>query len=180
MPSCEASERSGERVKMKRTIQKNTLGFMTSAIYKYIRTPVDIWQKLNDEFHFTLDACASDTNHLLLRYYTEENSCLDKDWTGEIVYCHPLFNGKIGKFVEKCAIEKCLSVMLLPSATHTRYFHRFIWDKDNARPRPNVEIRFLEKPTRGFNFGNDNGEVADIPKGKVGYIKPLMIVIFRG
>jgi len=164
---------------MKRTIQKNTLGFMTSASYKYIRTPSDIWQALNGEFHFTLDACASDANHLLPKYYTEQNSCLDKDWAGEVAYCHPMFDGKIGKFVEKVVTEKCLSVMLLPAATHTRYFHKFIWDKSINQPRHNVEVRFLEKPTRGFNFGNDNGEVADIPKGKVGYIKPLMIVIFR-
>ena len=164
---------------MKRVIQKNTLGFMTSACYKYIRTPLSIWQALREEFPFTLDACASAMNHLLPHYYTEENSCLDKNWTGEVVYCHPMFDGNIGKFVEKCSTEKCLSVMLLPSATHTRYFHKFIWDKTRNQPYPNVEIRFLEKPTRGFNFGNDDGTIADIPKGKVGYIKPLMIVIFR-
>lgn len=164
---------------MKRVIQKNTLGFMTSASYNYVRTPCEIWAELVKEFPFTLDACASEANHLLPKYYTKVNSCLDKDWMGEVVYCHPMFDGYIGKFVEKCAISKCLSVMLLPSATHTRYFHRFIWDKENHKTRDNVEIRFLEKPTRGFNFGNDDGTIAEIPKGKVGYIKPLVIVIFR-
>lgn len=164
---------------MKRVIQKNTLSFMTSKSYKFIRTPLDIWESLLEEFDFTLDACASDDNHLLKKYYTKEISCLDKDWTGEIVYGHPIFDMYIGKFVEKCATEKCLSVMLIPSSTHTRYFHKFIWDKEKNQPKENVEIRFLEKPKKGFNFGHEDGTFEEIGKGRVGYIKPLMIVIFR-
>jgi len=163
---------------MKRNIAKNTLSFMTSKVYLFLRTPTNIWESLSNEFNFTLDACASDKNHLLPKYYTAENSCLDKDWTGEVVYCHPMFDMHIGNFVEKCATEKCLSVMLIPASTHTRYFHKWIWDKEKNKVRKGVEIRFLEKPKQGFNFGHDDGILQDIPKGKVGYIKPLMIVIF--
>ena len=158
---------------MKRVIAKNTLSFMTSKSYKFIRTPKDIWGQLTKEFNFTLDACASDTNHLLPRYYTEQNSCLDKDWTGEVVYCHPPFDMHIGKFVEKASREKCITVLLLPASTHTRYFHKYIYKNSK------VEIRFLEKPKQGFNFGHEDGTFSEIAKGKVGYIKHLMIVIFR-
>ena len=146
---------------------------MTSKSYKFVRTPIDIWEALKREFPFTLDACASDSNHLLPKYYTAQNSCLDKNWEGEVVYCHPMFDMHIGNFVKKCAESNCLSVMLIPSSTHTRYFHKYIYHNSRA------EIRFLEKPKQGFNFGNDDGTVAAIEKGKVGYIKPLMIVIFR-
>ena len=39
------------------------------------------------------------------------------------------------------------------------------------------EIRFLQKPSReGFRFGHDDGK-PDI--NRVGYIKPLMVVIFK-
>ena len=164
---------------MKKKIQKNTLGFMTSAAYTHIRTPKDIWAELTKEFGFTLDACASDTNHLCDKYYTKENSCLDKDWTGEVVYCHPMFDMFIGKFVEKAAHSNAKSVLLLPAATYTRYFHKYIWYKQIHRPRQNVQVRFLEKPKQGFCFGNDDGSDSTIPKGKVGYIKPLMIIVFR-
>ncbi len=152
---------------MKRNIAKNTLSFMTSKSYKFIRTPLDIWKQLSNEFDFTLDACASGDNHLLPKYYTKENSCLDKDWTGEIVYCHPMFDMHIGNFVEKCSKEKCLSVMLIPSSTHTRYFHKFIWDKKNNKPKNNVEVRFLEKPNKGFNFGHEDGTYEDIKAVKL-------------
>jgi site-specific DNA-methyltransferase (adenine-specific) len=109
---------------MKRVISKNTLSFSTSKVMKYLRTPKDIWEQLTKEFDFTIDACASDENHLLPKYYTKDNSCLDKDWTGEVVYCHPLFDMHIGNFVKKCYESKCTSVMLLPASTHTRYFHK--------------------------------------------------------
>jgi site-specific DNA-methyltransferase (adenine-specific) len=156
---------------MKRTIAKNTLSFTTSKIMKYLRTPEYIWKELTEEFNFTIDACASDKNHLLPKWFTKENSCLDKDWTDEIVYCHPMFDIYIGKFVEKAFNSKCTTVMLLPASTHTRYFHRFCYTN------PNCEIRFLEKPVKGFHFGHDDGTI-DEP-GKIGYIKPLMILIFK-
>lgn len=156
---------------MKKNIQKNTLSFSCSKSMKYLRTPIDIWEKLIKEFNFTIDACASDNNHLIQKYYTEENSCLDKDWTGEVVYCHPMFDMHIGKFVEKAFNSSATTVMLLPASTHTRYFHKFIYHN------PNCEYRFLEKPNKGFRFLNDDGSSDDI--SKIGYIKPLMIIIFR-
>lgn len=162
---------------MKRNVSKQTLSFSTSKSMRFLRTPKDIWESISKEFAFTLDACASDNNHLLPKYYTKGNSCLDKSWEGEIVYCHPMFDMFIGRFVEKCATEKCLSVMLIPSSTHTRYFHKFIWDKNTNKPRKNVEVRFLEKPNKGFRFLNDDGSEDD--PNKIGYIKPLMIVIFH-
>lgn len=51
-------------------------------------TPQDFFDELNDEFHFTLDAAASDDNHKCDRYYTKDNSALDKEWD-EQTYCNP-------------------------------------------------------------------------------------------
>ena len=80
-----------------------------------------------------------------------------------------------GKFVEKCYNEMInndvTSVMLIPASTHTRYFHKYIYNKDK------VEIRFLEKPSKGFRFLHDGGLEDDLTK--IGYIKPLMLVIFN-
>lgn len=158
---------------MKHNVQKKTLSFQTSASYTHLRTPKDIWAELSKEFAFTLDACASDQNHLCEKYYTKENSCLDKDWTGEVVYCHPMFDTHIGRFVKKCHDYPGLSVMLLPAAVHTKYFHEYIYHN------PRCEYRFLRKPRRGFEFGADDGIDRPLEPGKVGYIKPLMVVIFR-
>lgn len=139
---------------------------------KYLRTPPDIWAGLSAEFPFTIDLCASNENHLLPRYYTISDSALNKDWSGEIAYCHPLFDGKIGKFVEKAFHTPNLTcVFLLPASTHTKYFHEWIYHNQNC------QVRFLRKPEKGFRFGHDDG-TADDPT-KIGYIKPLMVVVMK-
>lgn len=156
---------------MKRNVKKNTLSFTCSKVMKYLRTPTDIWEQVKSEFNPTLDVCASDANHLCEKYYTIENDGLKQDWTGEVVYCHPMFDMHIGKWAEKAFHSKCKTIMLIPASTHTRYFHKYIYKNEKC------EVRFLEKPKMGFRFGHDDG-TADDPK-KIGYIKPLMLVIFN-
>jgi site-specific DNA-methyltransferase (adenine-specific) len=156
---------------MKRNIAKNTLSFTCSKSMEYLRTPKDIWEELTKEFEFTIDICASIENHLLERYYTKEINALTQDWNGEVAYIHPLFDGKIGKFVEKAFNSKGTFVFLLPASTHTKYFHEFFYNK------PNVEIRFLRKGVKGFRFGKDDGSEDDLTR--IGYIKPLMVCIMR-
>ncbi len=143
---------------------------------QYLRTPPEIWAKLKSEFPFTLDACASDANHLLDKYYTQDDSCLDHSWHGEVVYCHPMYDD-IPKFVRKAANEQCTTVMLLPAATHTKYFHRYIYDLERGEYRPGVQVEFLKLPPNGFRFGKDDGSPDDLTRR--GYIKGLMIVVFR-
>jgi len=138
---------------------------------KYLRTPIDIWKDLKEEFNFTIDICASDNNHLLPRYYTKEIDGLKQDWNNEIAYIHPLFDGKIGRFVEKAYNSVGTFVFLLPASTHTKYFHDYFYKN------PNVEIRFLRKPNKGFRFLNDDG--TDDDQSQIGYIKPLMICIMK-
>lgn len=45
-------------------------------------TPQDVFQELNNEFHFTLDPCATDQNHKCNHYYTQADNGLQKDWGG--------------------------------------------------------------------------------------------------
>ena len=45
-------------------------------------TPQDFYDKLNAEFHFTLDPCANDTNHKCDTYYTKEQDGLGQNWGG--------------------------------------------------------------------------------------------------
>ena len=45
-------------------------------------TPQDLYNKLNDEFNFTLDPCATKENAKCSKYYTQEDDGLSKDWGG--------------------------------------------------------------------------------------------------
>ena len=135
---------------------------------KWIRTPKSIWNDLIKEFNFTVDACASDKNHLLSKYWTEKNSALDKNWDNEIVYCHPMYDINIPKFIKKAIESKCITVFLLPASTNAEYFHKYLYKKDN------VDIRFLprEKGGNGYKIFSDDNE-----DPKTGYLRPLMIVV---
>tara|TARA_R100000654_G_scaffold3387_1_gene11447 strand:- start:21 stop:491 length:471 start_codon:yes stop_codon:yes gene_type:complete len=135
---------------------------------KWIRTPKSIWSSLIKEFSFTVDACASDKNHLLSKYWTEKNSGLNKNWDNEIVYCHPMYDINIPKFIKKAIESKCITVFLLPASTNAEYFHKYLYKKDN------VDIRFLprEKGGNGYKFFSDDNE-----DPKTGYLRPLMIVV---
>lgn len=43
-------------------------------------TPDALFQELDDEFHFDLDACASDENHKCEKYFTIADDGLSKNW----------------------------------------------------------------------------------------------------
>ncbi len=45
-------------------------------------TPQDLFNKLNAEFHFDLDAAASDINTKCPRYFTKETDGLQNSWGG--------------------------------------------------------------------------------------------------
>ena len=137
-------------------------------LMKWIRTPKSIWENLSKEFNFTVDACASHKNHLLPKYWTKDNSALDKNWDNEIVYCHPMYDIYIPKFIKKAFESKCITVFLLPASTNAEYFHKYLYKKQN------VDIRFLprEKGGNGYKFFSDNNE-----DPKTGYLRPLMVVV---
>lgn len=103
-------------------------------------TPQDFFDRMNGEFHFTLDAASSHENKKCERYFTEEENGLEQDWQGETVWVNPPYGKELPKWVEKCYMEgqkkNTTVVMLIPSRTDTKYFHNFIYGK--------AEIRFLK------------------------------------
>lgn len=98
-------------------------------------TPQDFFDKLNAQFHFTLDPCSSDTNAKCLKYYTKQDNGLEQDWGGETVFCNPPYSRKGGQdlWVKKCYEESLKPnttvVALLPARTDTKRFHQYILNK---------------------------------------------------
>lgn len=92
-------------------------------------TPQKLFDKLNEEFHFTLDPCANIENHKCEKYYTIEQDGLFYDWANERVFCNPPYGRAVGEWVEKSyweAKKGALVVMLISSRTDTRWWHNFI------------------------------------------------------
>lgn len=59
-------------------------------------TPNDFFEELNQEFHFTLDACASKENAKCENYFSVEDNALVQKWTGT-VFCNPPYGRQINK-----------------------------------------------------------------------------------
>ena len=127
-------------------------------------TPQDFFDKLNEEFHFDLDPCATHENAKCPIYFTKEDDGLSKDWSGYRVFCNPPYGSAIKHWVKKChdeAQKGTLVVMLIPARTDTSYFHDYTYHK--------AELRFV----RGrLKFGNAE-QGAPFPSMVVVYNKEL-------
>lgn len=125
---------------------------MFSSKSPHWNTPADLYQSLDDEFHFTLDPCPEDPKFDGLSF----------SWEGS-VYINPPYGREISKWVGKAfrstLIDDTVCVMLLPARTDTRWWHEYVMKAS--------EIRLI----RGrLKFGNQTNSAPF----------PSAIVIFRG
>jgi site-specific DNA-methyltransferase (adenine-specific) len=124
-------------------------------------TPQDFYDKLNEEFHFTLDVCADPDNAKCEQFYTKEQDGLSQPWTG-VCWCNPPYGREIGSWVRKAffaSVSGATVVMLLPARTDTRWFHEYIYRK--------AEIRFIKGRLK---FGSSQNAAPF----------PSMVVVFKG
>lgn len=125
-------------------------------------TPQELFDSLNDEFHFTIDVCATKENAKVKRFYTKDQDGLKQNWEGETVWCNPPYGRAMYAWIHKCYKHSIVgggtAVMLIPSRTDTKAFHDWIL--------PYAELRFV----RGrLKFG---GSKTNAPF-------PSVIVVFR-
>lgn len=137
-------------------------GYINKSKSDEWETPQAFFDKLNDEFNFDLDVCATDENHKCANYFTVNDNGLLKSWGGYNVWCNPPYS-EISKWVAKAFYEtrndNTVVVLLIPSRTDTRYFHDYILNR--------AEIRFVKGRLK---FSNSNQ----------GAPFSSMLVIFRG
>lgn len=125
-------------------------------------TPPDLFAELHEEFDFTIDVCAEAWNAKLDRFWTEEDDCLEQDWTGERCFMNPPYGRQIKHFIKKAHESGAeVVVALIPARTDTIYFHEHIYGK--------AEIRFLRGRVHFWHEGG-KGQCAPFPS---------MIVIWR-
>jgi phage N-6-adenine-methyltransferase len=92
-----------------------------------------IFNAMNKEFSFSLDAAANDQNHKVAIYLTKENDAINSDWSKAIpeymgnknVWINPPYGkGYIKKFMNKCIEEKekgVTSVLLVPATLDAQW-----------------------------------------------------------
>lgn len=101
-----------------------------------LETPTSIFNPLNEEFGFNIDAAADDDNALCDFYFTKERSALGfAPWkVGDIrgrVFCHPPGGANISLFLDRARYEldhdyADVVVFFLPVFTDTRWWHKWV------------------------------------------------------
>lgn len=129
-------------------------------------TPQDYFDKINAEFNFDLDVCASEENAKCKRYFTKEQDGLAQNWTGT-VWCNPPYGRQMKHWIKKAydsSLVGATVVMLIPARVDTQYFQDLCLSTPNGiKP----EIRFI----RGrLKFGGH----------KCGAPFPSCLVIYKG
>lgn len=120
-------------------MNKRTRKSMTSSAKQDWGTPQELFDKLDQEYGFTLDVCANESNTKCAEFISPSLDGLIQPWDG-ICWCNPPFselkpgNKKPtscwGKWVKKAWDERkrgVKTVMLLPARTDTVAFHKWIY-----------------------------------------------------
>lgn len=131
-------------------------------------TPPELFAKLDAEFHFTLDPCATSKSAKCARFFTEDNDGLKQDWGIERVFMNPPYGSEIRPWIAKAknsAARGALVVGLLPAETDSDWFHQHIVDV--------AEIRFIRGRIRFLVYENDGVIKWASP------FRPNIIVIWR-
>ena len=92
-------------------------------------TPRGVFDKLNTEFGFTLDVCATPANAKCIRYFDMAEDGLAQSWIGYRCWMNPPYGRKIGKWIKK-AFESSQNgatvVCLIPARTDTAWWHDYV------------------------------------------------------
>jgi len=129
-------------------------------------TPPEVFNPINDEFHFTLDVAANSENAKCSKYYTKHDDGMKQNWTGEICWCNPPFGRDVPKWCEKALHEKtngATTVLIIPCKTNTNWWHELVI--------PHAEVRFLRGRVKFLKDKTQYGQALPWP---------LAFVIYHG
>ncbi len=128
-------------------------------------TPDLFFSKLHTEFHFELDACASETNHKVKKFYTKKDNVFSKQIV-ETTWVNPEFK-YVGKFVKffyhQSLRHKSTVVMLIMVKSNTNWWRDYVMKAKEVR-FINQKLAFkgsdqgLRFPLAIIVFGPHDGE----------------------
>lgn len=115
-------------------------------------TPQLFYDKLNEEFHFTLDPCATPDNAKCQQFFTKSDDGLKKEWHkySKSVFMNPPYGRNISTWVKKAydeSLHGVTVVCLLPSRTDTKWMQEAM---------PNAKIVCFVKGRLKFGGSNNS------------------------
>ena len=131
-------------------------------------TPQAFFDRLDEEFGFGLDACASKENAKCAKYIDQGRDSLSTEWSvgdGLMVWMNPPWGRQIGLFLRRAYEQSqrhgLTVVCLVPASTDTRWWRDWIWKAE--------EVRLV---TGRLHFVRDDGHTGPATSG-------VAVAIFR-
>ena len=129
-------------------------------------TPQYLFDELDEQFHFTVDVCATKNNANCKKYYSRKQNGLKQTWEEQVCWCNPPYgHGEIDKWMKK-SYESSLTgatvVCLVPSSTCTRWWHDYCMKG---------EIWFIKGRVK-FNIGGREDKPAPFASAIVIFMAP--------
>lgn len=90
-------------------------------------TPQDLFDRLNEKWHFTLDVCATVENAKCEAFFTAEQDGLAQIWSG-VCWMNPPYGRAIGHWMAKAyrsSLAGATVVCLVPARTDTAWWHEY-------------------------------------------------------
>lgn len=135
-----------------------------SSAFSEWETPQDFFDQLNEEFHFTLDVCASDHNKKCDNYFDEAADGLKMKWEG-VCWMNPPYGRGVDRWMKKAYEESLVrgttTVCLVHARTDTKWFHDYAMKG---------ELRFIKGRLKFHNPNSNNKHSAPFPS---------LVVVFR-
>ena len=92
-------------------------------------TPQNLFDYLDDEYHFDLDVCADESNYKCTRYFNADDDGLLQPWYG-MVWMNPPYGREIIQWMRKAYHESrqssCQVLCLVPSRTDNFWWHEYV------------------------------------------------------
>jgi len=140
-------------------MNKSTQSVLFSSSSGEHETPQDLFDQLDEEFHFTLDPCATFENAKCDKYFTIKDDGLSQSWDDHVVWVNPPYGRGVDHWLAKAANSRATVVVLLAARTDVKWFHEIVGAYAS-------EVRFI---SRRLKFV---GNKASAPF-------PSMLAIFR-
>ncbi len=109
-------------------MKNEVLAGMFSSKTPVWETPQDLFEELDNVFHFTTDVCALPENAKCEHFYSPQQDGLAQDWSGSC-WMNPPYGGQIAKWMKKAyesSLDGTTVVCLVPVRSDTRWWHDYV------------------------------------------------------
>ena len=123
-------------------------------------TPWALYEMLDRQFSFTVDACAVRSNTKHPRFWSPKENGLAQSWEGETVFCNPPYGEQLPWWVSRAkqaaAMERAIACLVLPARVGTSWWREHVMQasmppesliQSRSRYEPHSQVHWYRWPS---------------------------------